>query len=70
MDQNRAEKLVKCRTLDIKCEVAMKAIDRVMAAYHKAYKTTEDQTELVRAELSRFVEELLAGQRREPPKSN
>jgi len=48
----------------------MKAIDRVMAAYHKAYKTTEDQTELVRAELSRFIEELLAGQRREPPKSN
>jgi hypothetical protein len=43
----------------------MKAIDRVMAAYAKVHKVTDEQTELVRGELSRFIDQLLYGRQPE-----
>jgi len=39
----------------------MKAIDRVMAAYGRTHKLTEEQAKLVRQELSVFIEQLLEG---------
>jgi hypothetical protein len=39
----------------------MKAIDRVMAAYAKTHKLTDEQAEAVRTELSLFIEQLLDG---------
>jgi hypothetical protein len=40
---------------------AMKAIDRVMAAYAKVYKLTDEQAINVRKELTSFIEKLLDG---------
>jgi hypothetical protein len=37
----------------------MKAIDRVIRAYEKTRKLTPEQTELVRNELSKFIDELV-----------
>lgn len=48
----------------------MKAIDRVMAAYRRTYKLSEEQAELARIELSKFIDELLDGKMPRPPKSN
>lgn len=39
----------------------MKAIDRVMLAYRKAHKLTEREDSAIRAQLSIFIDELLAG---------
>jgi hypothetical protein len=38
----------------------MKAIDRIMAAYTKVHKLTDEQADTVRKELSFFVTQLLA----------
>jgi hypothetical protein len=43
----------------------MKAIDRVMAAYAKVHKVTDEQTDLVRRELSSFIDQLLHGRQPE-----
>jgi hypothetical protein len=49
----------------------MKPIDRVMSAYLKTRKLTEDEASRVRAELSRFIDELMFGKEtREPPASS
>jgi hypothetical protein len=37
----------------------MNAVDRVMAAYAKTHKLTDEQADLVRKELSRFIEQFL-----------
>jgi hypothetical protein len=52
----------------------MSAIDRVMKAYLSTRKLTVEQTELVRAYFSKFIEELMAAKTtreptREPPAS-
>jgi hypothetical protein len=39
----------------------MKAIDRVMAAYARVHKLTDEQAAMARKELSRFIDQLLAG---------
>ena len=39
----------------------MKAIDRVMAAYAKTHKLTDEQTEAVRKELSLFIDRIVDG---------
>jgi hypothetical protein len=39
----------------------MKAIDRVMAAYAKTHKLTDEQSEAVRRELSLFIDQFLDG---------
>jgi hypothetical protein len=39
----------------------MKAIDRVMAAYAKVHKLTDEQAATARKELSRFIDQLLSG---------
>jgi hypothetical protein len=39
----------------------MKAIDRVMRAYLNTRKLTEDEALRVRAELSKFIDELMSG---------
>ena len=41
----------------------MKAIDRVMRAYSRTRTLTEDQQQLVRGELSKFIQELIVGQK-------
>jgi hypothetical protein len=46
----------------------MKAIDRVMAAYAKTHKLTDEQAEAVRTELSLFIEQLLDGPSQTAPK--
>jgi hypothetical protein len=43
----------------------MQAIDRVMAAYAKVHKPTEEQAAMAREELSRFIDQLLSGGCRE-----
>jgi hypothetical protein len=49
----------------------MKPIDRVMNAYLKTRKLTEDEAARVKAELSRFIDELMFGKgSREPPASS
>lgn len=40
----------------------MKAIDRVMRAYSRTRTLTEDQQQLVRGELSKFIQELIVGE--------
>jgi hypothetical protein len=51
--------------------IFMKAIDRVMAAYAKVYKLTDEQANNVRKELTSFIEKLLDGRLPEKPeKSN
>jgi hypothetical protein len=48
----------------------MKTVDRVMSAYLKTRKLTEEEASRVRAELSRFIDELMFGEaKREPPTS-
>jgi hypothetical protein len=37
----------------------MKAIDRVMAAYAKSHKLTDAQAEMVRRELSLFIDQFI-----------
>jgi hypothetical protein len=39
----------------------MKTIDRVMAAYAKTHKLTDEQAEVVRREISQFIDQLLGG---------
>jgi hypothetical protein len=49
----------------------MKAIDRVMRAYLTTRKLTEDDALRVRAELSKFIDELMSGKTtRGPPTSS
>jgi hypothetical protein len=49
----------------------MKTIDRVMSAYLKTRKLTEEEASRVRVELSRFIDELMTGKvMREPPTSS
>jgi hypothetical protein len=50
----------------------MKAIDRVMRAYLNTRKLTDDEALRVRAELSKFIDELMAGKttRAPPPLSD
>jgi hypothetical protein len=49
----------------------MRAIDRVMAAYAKVHKLTDEQADVVRQELSGFISKLLDGRLPEKPeKSN
>jgi hypothetical protein len=45
----------------------MKIIDRVMRAYERTHKLTEEQTDRVRAELSEFIDQLLLGNVPVPP---
>jgi hypothetical protein len=53
----------------------MKAIDRVMNAYLRTRKSTEQEAARVRAELSKFIDELMLGKAlqnkaiQEPPAS-
>jgi hypothetical protein len=47
----------------------MKAIDRVMRAYLSKRILTADQASRVRAELSKFIDELLSEPTAEPPNS-
>jgi hypothetical protein len=37
----------------------MKTVDRVMQAYKRKHKLTEDQAKVIRAELSKFIDDLL-----------
>jgi hypothetical protein len=46
----------------------MKAVERVMKAYLSTRKLSVEQTDLVRAQLTKFIDELLA-KTPEPPKS-
>jgi hypothetical protein len=39
----------------------MKAVDRVKAAYAKAHKLTDEQTAIVRKEISDFIDQFLHG---------
>lgn len=41
----------------------MKAIDRVMRAYSRTRSLTDSQQQLVRGELSKFIQELVIGQK-------
>ena len=41
----------------------MKAIDRVMRAYQRTRKLTDEDASLVRAELSKFIDELMLGKK-------
>jgi hypothetical protein len=43
--------------------VRMEAVDRVMRAYEQKHKLSEEQARFVRAEVSRFIDELLGGER-------
>jgi hypothetical protein len=45
----------------------MKAIDRVMRAYLSSRKLTEDEAARVRAELSKFIDELMSGRTTQVP---
>lgn len=47
----------------------MKVIERVMAAYRRTHQLTEEQAEIVRQDLSKFIDELLAGRLPERAKS-
>jgi hypothetical protein len=38
---------------------SMKAVDRIMAAYAKTHRLTHEQADIVRKELSLFVDQLL-----------
>jgi hypothetical protein len=49
----------------------MKTVDRVLDAYSKTRKLTEEEASRVKVELSRFVDELMFGEsKREPPTSS
>jgi hypothetical protein len=48
----------------------VKAIDRVMAAYRRAHELTEDQAQTIRDDLSKFIDDLIAGKLPKSPKSN
>ena len=39
--------------------VRMGAVDRVMRAYEQKHKLTEEQARFIRAEVSKFIDELL-----------
>ena len=39
----------------------MKAIDRVMHAYLSTHKLTDDEAARVRAELTKFIDDLMSG---------
>jgi hypothetical protein len=39
----------------------MKAIDRVMRAYLSTHKLTEEEASHVKAELSKFIDDLMSG---------
>jgi hypothetical protein len=47
----------------------MKAVERVMKAYLSTRKLSVEQTDLVRAQLTKFIDELLAAKTPAPPKS-
>ena len=42
--------------------VRMGAVDRVMRAYEQKHKITEEQARIIRAEISKFIDELLGGE--------
>lgn len=48
----------------------MRAIERVMEAYRRTHNLTEEQAGMVREELSRFIDEMIAGRLPQSPKSN
>jgi hypothetical protein len=48
----------------------MKAIDRVMAAYAKVYKLTDEQADIVRKDLTSFITKLLDGRLPEKPEKS
>ena len=43
--------------------VGMGAVDRVMRAYEQKHKLSQEQARIVRAEVSRFIDELLSGEK-------
>jgi hypothetical protein len=45
----------------------MRAVDRVMAAYARVHKLTDEQSDIVRQDLTSFIDKLLDG--RLPEKS-
>lgn len=45
----------------------MKAIDRVMRAYQSKRNLTADEASRLRAELSKFIDELMTGAPADPP---
>ena len=42
--------------------VRMGAVDRVMRAYEQKHKLTEEQARFIRAEVSKFIDELLGSE--------
>ena len=48
----------------------MKAIDRVMRAYAMTRQLTDGQADLVRRELSKFIDQLLLGESSDPSNGN
>jgi hypothetical protein len=46
----------------------MKAVDRIMAAYARTHKLTEAQADMVRKELSLFIDHLLFDEQPESAK--
>jgi hypothetical protein len=46
----------------------MKAIDRIMAAYRHTHTLTEEQAQSVRNDLSKFIDDLIAGRLPKPSK--
>ena len=43
--------------------VRMGAVDRVMRAYEQKHKITEEQARIIRAEISKFIDELLGSEK-------
>jgi hypothetical protein len=41
----------------------MNTVNRVMRAYQRKHQITEDQAKIIRAEVSKFVDELLASKK-------
>ena len=48
----------------------MKTVDRVMRAYLTTRKLTDEQAAFVRAEIAKFIDELMAKTTREAPTSS
>jgi hypothetical protein len=46
----------------------MNAVDRVMAAYAKVHKLTDEQADIVRKDLTGFINKLLDGRLPEKPR--
>lgn len=48
----------------------MKAIDRLMRAYGLTRQLTDEQADLVRRELSKFIDQLMLGESSHPSNGN